>query len=352
MRYRWLCGTALVAAGCATAAPPPAPSFVWPLPPERPRIRFVESLSSSDHFRGQQRNWLREIVLGPEGSAVRRMVKPYGVTTDRMGRVYVTDTGLSLVWVFDAERKQVRFFGDSGPGRLATPSGVAVDDRGIVFVADTKLDRVFGYDESGRVVLAIGRQDEFYSPGGLAVDVRSGRLYVADTGRHRIRVYDSRSGAFLFEFGRRGVAAGEFNFPTHLFLRHGRLFVTDTMNFRVQVFTLEGEFVRKYGEMGTRLGQFARPKGVAVDSEGHVYVVDAAFGNFQIFDESGRLLLFVGRTGREPGEFWLPAGLHIDERDRIYVVDQYNRRVQVFEYLADTAPAHAGEASASRADGK
>ncbi|MBI3635565.1 MAG: 6-bladed beta-propeller [Candidatus Rokubacteria bacterium] len=326
----------LVSAGCATTTPVKPSVLVWPLPPEAPRIRYVESLWHSDQFKDTKNTWLMDIVLGPDGKRTNRMVKPFAVTTDAKGRVYVTDTGLSRVWVFDREKKEVRFLGDSGQGQLVTPSGVAVDARGIVYVSDTKLDRVFAYDEQGKVVLAIGQPEEFYSPSGLAIDQASKRLYVADAGRHKIRVYDTESGKFLFEFGTRGTATGQFNYPTHLFLAKGVLYVTDTMNFRVQVFALDGRYLRKYGEMGANFGQLARPKGVAVDSEGHVYVVDAAFGNVQIFSGDGDLLLFVGQTGFDAGQFFLPAGMHIDAKDRVYVVDQYNRRVQVFDYLGKT----------------
>ena len=113
------------------------------------------------------------------------------------------------------------------------------------------------------------------------------------------------------------------------------------MNFRVQIFDLAGRVVGKLGEVGANLGQFARPKGVGVDSEGNVHVTDAAFNNFQIFNPRGELLLFVGGVGTQPGEFWLPAGMHIDNHDRIFVVDQYNRRVQVFQYLGEAYLARA-----------
>lgn len=322
-------------AGCATATPGPPADLVWPLPPDAPRIRYVETLSRSDQFKDQTRSWLQEVVLGADAQRSMRMVKPYAVAIDQKGRVYVTDTGLSRVWVFDREKKAVSFIGDSGRGQLATPAGIAIDARGRVFVADARHHQIFGFDDTGKVVLAIGQPDEFYSPSGLAIDRGSGRLYASDAGRHKIRVYDTDTGTFLFEFGSRGVLPGQFNYPTHLYLKKGALYVTDTMNFRVQVFTLDGRFLRKYGEMGDRFGQLARPKGVAVDSEGHVYVVDAAFGNFQIFNGDGDLLLFVGRTGFQSGEFFLPAGLFIDDEDRIYVVDQYNRRVQVFQYMGE-----------------
>jgi DNA-binding beta-propeller fold protein YncE len=78
---------------------------------------------------------------------------------------------------------------------------------------------------------------------------------------------------------------------------------------------------------------FARPRGVALDSEGHVYVVDAMFNNVQVFDLEGAILLAFGEYGRGVGQFWLPAGICIDENDTIYVSDSLNRRIQVFQYL-------------------
>ncbi len=339
---------AIAAAGCASAAPPKPVDLVWPLPPEAPRLRYVETLYRSDHFKPASRNWLKEIVDGPGGNQSEGMGKPYAVTVDDKGRVYVTDTGGARVWVFDKEKQQVRYLGTEGQGQLKTPSGVAVDARGYVFVSDTSQDRVFAYDETGNVVLAIGAQGEFYSPAGLAIDRSTGRLYVADAGRHKVRVYDTGNGRFLFEFGERGTAPGQFNFPTHLHMKGGALYVTDTMNFRVQVFSPEGVFLRKYGEVGAAFGQFARPKGVAVDNGGNVYVTDAAFNNFQIFNKEGQLLLFVGGLGHKFGEFWLPAGIHIDVRDRIYVVDQYNRRVQVFQLLGEAAAPQGQKQEATR----
>ena len=83
------------------------------------------------------------------------------------------------------------------------------------------------------------------------------------------------------------------------------------------------------------MGDMARPKGIAVDSDGHIYVVDAAFGNFQIFNREGRILLFVGQMGHQPGQFWLPTGMYINAQDRIYVSDSLNARIQVFQYISE-----------------
>lgn len=120
-------------------------------------------------------------------------------------------------------------------------------------------------------------------------------------------------------------------------LPHVGLVVADAMNFRVQVFDDAGMPVTIFGKKGDAAGDFARPRGVAVDSDGHLYVVDNQFENVQIFDRDGRLLMAFGHEGDQPGQFALPSGITIDTHDRIWIADSYNRRVQVFQYLSEKA---------------
>jgi DNA-binding beta-propeller fold protein YncE len=105
------------------------------------------------------------------------------------------------------------------------------------------------------------------------------------------------------------------------------------MNFRVQVLGAEGQPISSFGQADQVPGSFTRPKGIALDSEGHVYVADAAFNNIQIFQDDGTLLLFFCDGGDGPGNLKMPAGLWFDPQDRLYAVDQLNKRVQVFQYL-------------------
>jgi DNA-binding beta-propeller fold protein YncE len=76
-----------------------------------------------------------------------------------------------------------------------------------------------------------------------------------------------------------------------------------------------------------------------MDSEGHLYVVEGLSGRVQVFDRQGRLLYYFGQKGSGFGEFQLPTGLFIDSKDRVFVVDSFNRRVQVFQYLAQQSVA-------------
>jgi len=324
--------------------PAPAPTLVWPLPPDTPRIRYVTAYHGLTDFKKNSGRW-KSLLIGPEADRPStQLMKPYGIAVAGDGRVFVTDTAARRVFVFDPHGQSVAFVGEKGPMKVVKPIGVAIDASGIVFIADATLKRVIGYRPDGSVAIAIGHDGELESPSGLAIDRRRSLLYVADARKHQVLCYAAGDGAFVRAIGKRGTESGEFNFPTNLSVdRSGRLYVTDTLNFRVQIFDGSGAFVSSIGTQGDTPGHLNRAKGVGVDSEGHVYIADTSFNNFQIFDADGSILLFVGSTGDGPGEFLLPAGLFVDDEDRIYVADQGNARVQVFQRVR-TEPAAAPQA--------
>ncbi|MBI2565555.1 MAG: SMP-30/gluconolactonase/LRE family protein [Candidatus Schekmanbacteria bacterium] len=347
---------ALTAMGCPSTqqAPPKAAiDLVWPLPPEQPRIRYVGSLASGEDV-GKDKGAaakLSEKLLGVQSSDMAVLAKPYAVASDRGERVYVADSALGTVIVFDYDKKDVRILGQEGAGQLGKAMGVCVDSQGNVYVSDSSSRRVVVFDRDGKYLRALGGTEILYRPIGVALDEGRKLLYVADSGAHQVAVLELETGELVRRIGRdenpaqvptgaadyawnRGGNDGEFRFPTSLAVDgQGRVHVMDTMNFRVQIFSPEGKFLRSIGQNGKSLGTFARPKGVAVDSAGNVYAVDAAFNNVQIFSADGQLLMFFGSIGTKKGEFWLPAGICIDKTDKIFVVDQYNKRIQIFQPL-------------------
>jgi len=305
--------------------------IVWPLPPEEPRIRYVDVWQANLDIAGSE-GGVAGSLFGEEVISIR---KPYGVATDKEGRVYVTDAG--AVYVFDARNKKFSSIGtEIGPGRLSLPASVAVSNSdGKVYVTDIGAKRVFVYNKDGKYLTAIGHEKELENPIGIAIDDERQKLYVVDSKKHAVSVY-SLEGKLIQTIGSRGNGPAQFNQPSFMTLdSSGNIYVVDTQNFRVQVFDPEWKLIRTIGQLGDVPGNFSRPKGIAIDSEGHIYVVDAAFQNVQIFDKEGQLLLFVGSGGTRPGEFALPAGIAIDGEDRIYVVEQFASRIQIFQYLGE-----------------
>jgi sugar lactone lactonase YvrE len=83
--------------------------------------------------------------------------------------------------------------------------------------------------------------------------------------------------------------------------------------------------------LGDGQGDIFRPKGIAIDSEGHLYVADGLLNKVQVFDREGHLLYYFGKDAGV-GDFQQPSGIAINRNDRIFVVDSYHRRIQVFDY--------------------
>lgn len=328
-------------AGCGGAEiPKPPVERYWPVPPDPPRIAYAGAFSHPRDM-GKKRSFFRAIFSVVFGKKqLPSMLRPFAITEDSRGKIYITDTGLQAVHIYDWSHKEYEqiFWIERGVSRLLSPAGVAVDDEENVYVSDSQLNRVFVYDSGQRLIRTIGTEGEFERLGGLAISPVDKLLYIVDAGGHRVVAVD-REGKTVKTIGRRGSGDGEFNFPSHIAIdRNGWLYITDTMNFRVQVFDSDGKFVNEIGKLGGTLGSFSKPKGVAVDSEGHIYVVDGIYDAVQIFDREGRLLLRFGKTGEGPGDLWLPNGIFIDQDDRIYVADTYNRRVQAYRFLGSPAP--------------
>lgn len=310
---------------CGPAARRPEPeNLVWPLPPDPPRIRYVQSIYSEDDI-GRVYS-LKEKLFGKD--YFDALLRPYGVFA-RRGRIFVADLALKAVFVFKLDVKRLQVLASTGV--LQAPSSVVVDAAGTVYVADAGTSKIVVYDAQGNYSTAYRLEDG--RPVALALNALLNRLYVVDRTGHRV-IALGLDGKKLFEFGGQGDKNGQFNIPLSITVdNQGAVYVLDSGNFRVQIFDADGKFIEKFGDVGDRPGMLANPKGIAVDSEGHIYVTDAAFSNFQIFDRRGNFLLFVGTLGPYPGQMHLPGGIAIDENDRIYVADQFNHRIQVFQYL-------------------
>jgi len=303
----------------------PIPEIVWPAPPQTPRIRFLHSISEPGDI-GIKPGAFKRFVYFFAGKERQGMQRPYAVAADDE-MIAVADPGLRLVHLFLIKRSKYEVIRDAGGENFESPVGISLS-RDTIYVADSAAGKVFVFDRQGAHRNTIS---SLTRPTGIAFHAASDRLFVTDTVENEVVVFDS-SGTRLDEFGARGLAIGDFNFPTTLALHGDTLFVNDTLNFRVQVFNLDGTPVSSFGEIGDGSGQFALSKGLGTDSQGHVYVADALSNYVQIFDREGRFLLAFGGMGGEAGQFRLPTGLYIFN-DTIYIADSQNGRVQVLEFL-------------------
>jgi len=323
--------------GCAPASKvvdDTAIKRVWPPAPEQPRIAFEQAFSNAEQLgigKGFWQ-WLFDVFTGAEDV---QMVRPMAVVTSRQGVIYVADPGAKGVHRFDPANHRYDLLRRKNDQPLPSPVSLAIDAQDDVYLADSELARLFKISPGDEYATAFELDEKLAQPTGLAINRNNNQLAVVDTARHQVFLFD-KQGRLLKNFGQRGEANGEFNYPTMIWCQqNGNMLVTDSLNFRIQVFDKNGHFLSKFGQLGDGTGYHARPKGVATDNAGHVYVVDSLFHNVQMFDASGRFLMNIGEQGNAEGQFWLPTGIFIDRAEKIYVADSYNRRVQLFRYIGN-----------------
>jgi DNA-binding beta-propeller fold protein YncE len=338
----------LIVAGLSAAS---KPSKTAPKQEEVPQLllqgerslSYERSFSTEREVKIKRGFWTRvlDFVAGPPD--MHFLVRPYSIVTDSRGRIIVTDPGALGVHIFDFAQQKYKFLQrPEGKEHFESPQCVAVDDQDNIYVTDSKVGKIFVFDANGKFRRAIGSlkggEGFFKRPTGIAVDSAAQRIYVSDTLRDKIFVLDMQ-GNVMQTIGKPGDGNGEFAFPTELRLYGDDLIVVDAMNFRVQVLDRSGQFRYSIGHEGETTGTLFRPKGIGRDSEGNLYIVDAAFETVQVFDPEGHILFYFGQTGQGPEQFQVPTGLYIDGDDRIYVADSMNHRVQVFRYSGLKKPA-------------
>jgi hypothetical protein len=83
-------------------------------------------------------------------------------------------------------------------------------------------------------------------------------------------------------------------------------------------------------------GILARPKGIAIDCDGHIWVADQYQDRVQVFNREGQLLTYIGDThANGPGQFKALVGIAIDKQNRVFTTEQYPGRMQMFRYITD-----------------
>jgi sugar lactone lactonase YvrE len=310
----------------------PYAEYVWPPPPDEPRIKLEAVIAGRVDL--EVRSRFKQKLMRLSGrEPYGRLVKPFAVAFDPEGRVLVTDWGSGALFRFDLEDRRMDVFGTKGAVRLSRPMGLHVTEKGVIYVTDVDQGKVLAFDGEGTPLKAYGREGELTNPTDVALSPDGGRLYVADSKAHQIKVFDRESGEMVHSFGERGSGEGQFNYPTSIvFGPDGELFVVDQLNTRVQLLEDDGGYVDEFGNLGTGFGSFVRPKSIAVDELGLIYVVDNAFNNLQLFDADFSLLTFVGAGGRGPGRFHGASGVAV-QGDRFVVVEQLSARFQLFRFL-------------------
>ena len=228
-----------------------------------------------------------------------------------------------------------------GANLFVWPHGLTVDHKGNVWVTDVGQHQVFKFSSDGALLMVIGEQgivgdnrNHFNKPSDVAV-ANDGSFYVSDGyGNSRV-VKFSAEGEYLFEWGGKGKAEGQFDLPHSIIIdREENIIVADRENARIQKFDCEGTFLEEW-QNDIEAKVYAVQVGKDRKS---VYAVDFLIkndtlivgSNISIFDAHLLRHNYFGYSGNYNGAICRYHDIEIDKHQNIYVADLLNNLVQKF----------------------
>ena len=194
----------------------------------------------------------------------------------------------------------------SQQGQFSRPLGVAVMGD-VLYVVEYSGNRCQKRTLNGEYLGDVGLSLLKY-PWGCAVS-KSGVLYVADTGNHRVQVFNPDGSV-------QGVLCSKplVGTPMGVFVdQQENIHVTTLIPACVKVFSSNRNVIREYGK-----GILSQPSGVAVDQFGYCLIGDGSGNAVHFFDPSGNHMHKISFDG-------IIYGVAIDGKDNVYVVDNSNK---------------------------
>jgi len=118
-----------------------------------------------------------------------------------------------------------------------------------------------------------------------------------------------------------GSGDSQLNHPIGVAVGHNIIVVSDSGDHVVKKFTLQGDYLSKFGSRGSGDGQFNHLQGLTFNSKGQLYVVDRGNYRVQVFDGNNKFLFKFGSKGSNPGQFQDPYYIALDSSDQVYVTN-------------------------------
>jgi len=135
------------------------------------------------------------------------------------------------------------------------------------------------------------------------------------------------------EQGKFGLDKNEFRYHFDMVINNkGDIFISEVINTRIQVLSPNLKFVDIIGQWGVDLGQFYRPKGIALYQNRYLFVADGFLGVIQIFDAEKRSFLSVLSINKKVIKLSSPVRIKIID-NKLLVTDYYENKVYIYSLV-------------------
>lgn len=260
----------------------------------------------------------------------------------------------------------------NGDGIIATdanlysPTSFAVDKLGNIFIVDTLNYRIRRVDvQTGIISTVAGNGSPIFGgdgdlaikaglvPTDIAIDSMD-NLLIADTGNHRIRKVDSKTGLITTIAGG-GTILGDSPSPTDVKLLFpegvtvdsiGNILIADTFNRRIRkidaktgaISIIAGGGFGFDGDGDPAIeASFRLPVGIAVDGQDNIFIADALNNRIRRIDAKTTIINTVAGNGSgqfvdnvPPRNSGLrnPQDIFVDSQGNLFIADSGNNRIR------------------------
>ncbi|KAI8493585.1 hypothetical protein Bbelb_285060 [Branchiostoma belcheri] len=234
-------------------------------------------------------------------------------------------------------------FGELGsePGQFIRPCGVTVSEDGEIFVADWENERIQVFTLQAMFVRqfpTVVSVEEGMEPHDVALD-REGNLWVVGgTDSAEFAVLYNKQGCVLRKIDLRKTG------PDGTLVRtvgqqqgmkwtqyitvdgEGNILVSDCENDCVYVYNEDGQFLFKFGGLGSGEGRLKYPLGICTDRAGNIIVADGGNKRVEMFDKTGRFLKHITTGVSRP---WAVA---MATQGQLVVTNTVDNSVTIFKH--------------------
>jgi hypothetical protein len=271
---------------------------------------------------------------------------------------------------FDAAGRFLQAWGGPGQGYewFTSQHGIFVDDQDNVWLSGSARDdnHILKFTRTGKFLMQIGHRGKnqgsndtanLGGPAGLFLYKKTNELFVADGYfNHRVIVFDAATGAYKRHWGAygkrpddsitfppraqllQGPAPAGFNTPVHAVLvtNDDLVYVADRTNNRLQVFRLDGTFVKEvFNARGTLQAEgTVHAFAVSPDREQKfLYVVDGSNKAIRVLNRQTleTLASIGGHAGHNAREFFHAHSFAADSKGNLFI-GEVNNGMRYYKY--------------------
>lgn len=259
----------------------------------------------------------------PEGT---KMGAPSSAAFDAHGHLLVFTRGDHPLMEFDAATGSlIRAFGE---GRYVRSHGMRIDPEGNIWTTDVNGHTVTKMNANGDVLITLGTKGQ---PGSWNVSAGTrllnepndigfapnGDVFVVQghgRGEPRVLRFD-RTGTFITSWGGSGSGPGQFDLSHSVVVdARSQVYVADRQNRRVQIFDMNGRYLREWKFAGL-------PCGLYIDRDQQIYLASGFAGQILKLDADGKAVGMTGQPGKALGEFGEAHFMTVAPNGDIYVAD-------------------------------